>query len=73
MTHLVFFGDSYAAGHELYPDNVGTFASITFLDSPNTTSSTQYSLYVRSASSSQSVKMGEDASNYTITAIEVLP
>lgn len=54
------------------PDNVGTFASITFLDSPNTTSSTQYSLYVRSASSSQSVKMGEDASNYTITAMEVL-
>ena len=27
MTHLVFFGDSYAAGHELYPDNVGTWPS----------------------------------------------
>jgi hypothetical protein len=55
------------------PDNVGAFASITFLDSPNTTSSTQYSLYCRSGDSSQSVKMGEDASNYTITVMEVLP
>jgi hypothetical protein len=54
------------------PDNLGAFASITFLDSPNTTSSTQYSLYCRSASSSQSVKMGEDGSNYTITVMEVL-
>jgi len=54
------------------PDNVGAFASITFLDSPNTTSSTQYSLYCRSASGSQSVKMGEDGSNYTITVMEVL-
>ena len=70
-TNLAASGNS-GFGKLYNPDNVGAFASITFLDSPNTNSSTQYSLYCRSASSSQSVKMGEDGSNYTITAMEVL-
>jgi hypothetical protein len=71
-TNLATSGNS-GFGKFYNPDNLGTFASITFLDSPSSTSSTQYSLYVRSASGSQTVKMGEDGSNYTITVMEVLP